>query len=59
MRRIALLGIVLTLFFGGILGCGGSDVPPPEERPGVKERQAAQKEKKGESYMMPPNMPKK
>lgn len=55
MRQTVLIAMILALSFGGILGCG-SDVPPAEERPGVKQRQEAQKEKKQETYMKPGGM---
>ena len=58
MRQFGLLGLALAFIISGLVGCGGADVPPPEERPGVKNRQEMQKEKmnkekKQDSYMKP------
>jgi hypothetical protein len=53
MNRVGLSGLVLTFLFAGVIGCGNSDIPPAEERPGVKQRQEMQKEKKQQSYMKP------
>ena len=53
MRRTALVAMIHVFFLGGILGCGSSSPPPPEERPGVKQRQDMQKEKGPQRYMKP------
>jgi hypothetical protein len=53
MRQFGLWGLILGFIFVGVVGCGGADVPPAEERPGLKQRQEMQKEKKQQSYMKP------
>jgi hypothetical protein len=53
MRQFGLWGLALAFIVSAIVGCGGADVPPPEERPGLKQRQEMQKEKKQQSYMKP------
>ncbi len=53
MARLGLYGLALVFVCAGVFGCGGSSVPPPEERPGLKERQERQKEKKQGAYMKP------
>jgi hypothetical protein len=53
MRRRVLIATILGFLSGGLLGCGGKDVPPAEERPGLKQRQDMQKEKKQGDYMKP------
>jgi hypothetical protein len=53
MRRNLLVAICLTFLLAGALGCGSSNVPPAEERPGVESRKNMQKEKAQKTYMKP------
>ena len=52
MNRVGLSGLVLTFLLAGVVGCG-SEVPPAEERPGLKQREERRKEKQQDSFMKP------
>ncbi|HEV2948721.1 MAG TPA: hypothetical protein VGX70_15205 [Gemmataceae bacterium] len=54
MCRRVLVAMILASLGSALVGCGGADVPPAEERPGLKQRQETQpKEKKQQGYMKP------